>query len=209
MKKRTITTIVYEGGLIVATIVAVALAYHSQLRYMLALKQLAAKTREESKLAIRMDREDSQLRRLRSIFDFSVLSDGARRIVGSDGQGRSLSYNVADGQRGTVLFSIDPDCSTCLRMLPFVDSLQPVSRCHFRFVGLFLGPGPRLKEFLRGHPLDFPMIQGASSPLFTFLPLAESPVIVAIKADGSVAGTWEGVLDSLKRANVRRLVAEC
>ncbi|MDP2584917.1 MAG: hypothetical protein Q8W47_12715, partial [Candidatus Palauibacterales bacterium] len=77
MKNRTITTIVYEGGLIVATIVAVALAYHSQLRYMLALKQLAAKTREESKLAIRMDREDSQLRRLRSIFDFSALSDGA------------------------------------------------------------------------------------------------------------------------------------
>lgn len=200
---------VLEGGLIAATLTSVAFAYHAQLRYASALDLLAAKTREESKLATRMNRERTDLRRLQRAFRFVVLDQSARRIVGSNGQGKPVSFDIADGRRGTVLFSVDPNCPACLSMLPFVDSLQTVSRCHLRSVGLFLGSGRALKEFLRGNHVDFPMIQGASSHLFDFLPLAESPVIVAIEPDGSVAGIWEGRLDSQKRANVRRLVSGC
>jgi len=130
-------------------------------------------------------------------------------MSGFDDQGRAVSYTLADGVLGSMLFSVDPDCPACVRMLPFVDSLQRVSGCHVRSVGLFLGPRSRLAEFIEQHSLGFPVLYGASSALFTFLPLTRSPVIVVVDRRGAVAGTWEGFLDSEERAELRRMVSGC
>lgn len=135
-------------------------------------------------------------------------------LSGLTADGAPLSLDLGDLDGLTILYSIDPTCVACTANLPFVDTLDSIVShtggrgCSVNATGILVAPEHEtglLPEF-RGIRL----MVSASGAAWDALPLEQSPLLVLLRAPGSVIGSWRGVLSVSDQEDVlARSLAAC
>ena len=109
-----------------------------------------------------------------------------------------------------VIYSVDPDCRPCISNIPFLNELMAQPVCPVTVVGVLARNPHLIEEARRLHSVSFPILRVSSGRAWSMFPLAESPTLVGINADGSVIDWWRGELTTNDKERIRsELRASC
>jgi hypothetical protein len=109
-----------------------------------------------------------------------------------------------------VIYSVDPDCRPCISNIPFLNELLTQTVCPVNVVGVLARNPHLIDEARRLHSVSFPILRASSGRAWSIFPLAESPTLVGVNADGSVIDWWRGELTTNDKERIRsELRASC
>ncbi|HWP85172.1 MAG TPA: TlpA disulfide reductase family protein [Terriglobia bacterium] len=118
-------------------------------------------------------------------------------------KGERYTLNFADSIRPTVVYVMSPSCMWCRANEHALAELVRGSGGRFSFVGLSLAV-PHLEEYLRDHPVPFPVYTMPSGQTFEAYKLGSTPQTIVISPDGRVLRNWIGAYGGLNRLEIAR-----
>lgn len=125
-------------------------------------------------------------------------------LSGWDTDSTPFSLNLAQLRHPVLLFTVDPQCAACARMLPIVDSIQREG-CILQVVGVGLRSRISLQDLKRERSLSFPLILGVPGSTWELFPFEIVPAMVLVGPQGRLLGSWTGVLSPAQLAELRSL----
>ncbi len=109
-----------------------------------------------------------------------------------------------------AIYSVDPDCRPCISNIPFLNELRTQALCPVTVVGVLARNPHLIDEARRRHSVSFPILRVSSGRAWSIFPLAESPTLVGLNANGIVIDWWRGELTTNDKERIRsELQASC
>jgi hypothetical protein len=118
-------------------------------------------------------------------------------------KGERYTLHFADSIRPTVVYVMSPSCMWCLANEHALTELVRGSGGRFSFVGLSLAV-THLEEYLRDHPVPFPVYTMPSGQTFEAYKLGSTPQTIVISPDGRVLRNRIGAYRGLNRLEIAR-----
>jgi peroxiredoxin len=131
-----------------------------------------------------------------SVPDLDVLDLAGNRVL--------LSY--AAGRQPTIIYVFRPGCPWCERNSKAINSLTAQASKRYRVIGLSLS-GEGLADFLKAHPVNFPVYREPSRSIVTSLHLQTTPETIVISPAGTVLASWNGAYIGNTQSEIERFLS--
>jgi hypothetical protein len=133
--------------------------------------------------------------------------DSSVTLEGATFDQKRTVVRLADLKAPLVLYSINPECSSCFRNLPFINSLAEArSSCSTRVLGVLAADDGSVGRAPDGR-LHFQLLSNASGTAWDVLPLVSAPTVIVIAPRGRLGGWWSGELSVVDQADIMRTIA--
>ena len=111
------------------------------------------------------------------------------------GVSTTIEWSDTQNANATILYVFSPTCVWCSRNLANIQALSGALRYNYRVIGLSLSD-VGLKEYLRDHPLGFPVFTNAVRVDGKALGIAGTPETFVIARDGRIENIWNGAIEA-------------
>lgn len=136
-------------------------------------------------------------------------ADTSIQLAGTTTKGDSISLSLATGAFPTVLYSMDPSCSSCLANIPYLSALARQKPCGTRVVGV-LSASDETGAAFDSMGVAFPILTKSSGKAWRVLPLVSAPTTFVILPGGKLQGWWRGELTLSQKRNIdTKLARSC
>ena len=132
-----------------------------------------------------------------------ALLEGAKltRIAAKDLADRKKSVDFASKSKPTILYVFKPSCMWCQHNGAYLDSLAKQVRDRYNLVALSLS-SDGLGEFLKEHPIGFPVFKDAPDEFVQMYHLGVTPQTIVVSEDGYVVKVFDGAYGGAVRGMV-------
>jgi hypothetical protein len=120
-----------------------------------------------------------------------------------DSSGRRAIVCCGATSRPTIVYVFRPGCSWCERNDKAVNLFAGQVSNRYRIIGLSLSDDG-LTDFLKAHPVTFPVYHGLSPSLIASLNLGTTPETIAVSPTGRVLASWNGVYLGATQRGIER-----
>ena len=112
-----------------------------------------------------------------------------------------VSYGATS--QPTVIYVFRPGCLWCERNEKAVNSFAKQISNRYRIIGLSLSDDG-LTDFLKAHPVSFPVYHSPSPSLTASLNLGTTPETIAVSPTGRVLASWNGTYLGATQSGIER-----
>lgn len=158
-------------------------------------------------LGSRLERSQSDLRLYSNIVANSRLSKRVT-LVGQDLDSSVVNVRLDSSKVPILLYSIDPECASCLATLPFIKAVSRRSDCGVRVIGIAVNNWSELESLRKREDITFPILRQARGEAWVLFPINASPSTTLIGPLGRVQGWWRGLLNDTAKAEIDSLIAK-